>query len=409
MISTPQNFVLPGITPTLLDNFESGWAIPGISTGTCAVSSFLTEGTASLKHMSQNGVESYIQKSVNLDMSSYSLFYVDLYVEVPNGTSFPGATIAIYFLTSGSGSDYQVATNIAVHPGMNRIVLHRSQFTQAGTALSNWSQAIQYLRFRLFSLAGVTWSVYWDNFRASAGLVQQPKFVFRNDDLWDTVKSWFCPTLESYDQYLPSTRKMRASLYCATSLLGTANHLVPSDVDAINAAGHDISSHTTLHVNMGTNNYTTQQTLDDVGPNLTYVSQWNTRGLNSHLHFAYPFGGFNEAVFTGLRQLGVLTASTTLTPTWQASDMDNYLTEVVFYADSTSTFAQFKAWFDLILSTGQTGIFVTHRHVAAGATGPELNQPLMLQIIQYVFGWHKIGAIDVVTEPQRYAAMKLKT
>lgn len=388
--STPQNF--EASSGTLFEDYETFGSFTGAGTsGSIAAdtTNFKT-GAQGLQITSTNGGY-YATKTISLNAQDSGVW--GMWVYVPSTTNMFGITL--YLSSNASFTSffsYQWGVSVLKN-GWNFLSVGRNSFTNTGS--ESWSNTMIRSRVRVDTIASQTSTATFDSLYY--GVYARPKVVIMFDDCFTSAYTVGYPYMDAYG--------MKGSFGVCSSLIDTANYMTTANLQTAYANGWDVINHTANHNNISA--YTAQQVADEVKPCTTYLrSQGFTRNGADNL-FIYPQGGYSTTAITELQAEGFVSARGTINNrqnTIKGVDAPMLISAGEMRSD-TVTLNTAKGWVDDAIANGRTLFIFGHKIVTTPAVFTEWATADFQSLIDYIAGFSRAQALDVVTYSEWYKGL----
>ena len=285
------------------------------------------------------------------------------------------APFSKYFLASGTLTRYRAQKDVQ----WNYVSWHRDSMSNTGS--ESWTNTMTRVRVQILMPAGQSGDVYVDT--GYYGVYGRPKVLFTFDDGYASALT------EGY-AYM-STRGLRGAVGVNSALVGGASRLTVADCDTLYAAGWDMLSHSTSHVDQ--TSLTQSARLLDIQTNQAYLTSkgW-TRAARQYI---YPNGAYDAAVIADLRTCGYDTA-------WSVNDKIQYAIKGLWpeqmglgrYAtDISLSLATLKGYVNNAIAVGGTVTFYSH-DILVGAGAAATERSTFRGLVDYVAPYVAAGVLD---------------
>lgn len=374
---------------TLLEGFETfaDWTISGTGATGAGDSTHKKQGLQSLRLSSVNGAAAMATKTISEDLSAVTNFIFWVYIDDDMDLS-NFSNISLLFSSTSDWSKYfscVIQSNNHKH-GWNRFVLHKAAFSNTGT--ESWSNTMIRLRVQCIADTGKNVSVCFDDLRYDhAG---KAKCILCFDDSPVSIYDNGKPILDGNGQV--------GVAFVVTSDIDGEGVLTKIQLTTMQTAGWDISNHTHTHANLtggALSQVLMEGQIDDAYDWL--VDNGFSEGAR---FFAYPYGAYNQAVITKVRERHRI-ARSTIDGSYQShfdllDDNQDFLVKMRLIEASVSA-ATACGWIDdAILQKGLL-VFLLHSIVDSGATGSEYNKADLETISDYLKTKEDATQINVIT------------
>lgn len=372
----------------VVDNFESGgwlkWDLGYIENSSLKRKSGLT----SLKMMASPGAEVLARKSMVVDMRTSATIGLWVYVEQP--AQWDMSTLVGLSLSSDNFASEMHASTRNLRQGWNKVVFSAADFQSRNGA--TWGR-FTHVQIRLFDM-GYSSTIYVDDLMV--GQYSRPKVVISFDDTYDDHYT------EAY-AYM-RTLGLKGTCYINSSFVGRVGRLTEAQMQELYDAGWDLSNHTDTHTDLTQLSLAGQEAEIARCRNYLINKGWTRR--NAHLHFAYPFGFYNQDSLTALENTGMLTARTT----WESRQSNALDEKFLLYAQLPDTNrpspAGLMRLLDLVVQSG--GLYEVSYHMIV-TTPPQVStqipQAEFREVVDYIARLQQQGVLDVVTKSEWYEGL----
>ncbi len=339
-----------------------------------------------------NGGSCYCNKTISADLSKAGTFKVTVYIASQTDmANLGGIDIFISSTTDFSKYFHKSFSSTALHEGMNEIFIGRDQWVNA-FGDESWANTMIRLRVRVNAAVTKTavltyCSIYYSGYTRAKVLIQF-------DDTRTTNYTQGYNYMKKY--------RMRGTAYANMGLLSSSSQYMSlANLTEMYNAGWDVCNHTDTHPHLDQSDSATVATELDNCYNSLLANNFIRN--NCHKHFAYPYGGYNDAVRAALAQRGYLTARSTKSPRGQAHDLDAYDILACQYVHSTDTLADLEAAIDRTISEGGALFLLFHMITTSPAQDIEFATADFQSLIDYIQS--KRSQIDVITITEWYAGL----
>lgn len=347
--SLPRNLL--AIDPqALLEDFEAvgDWT----AGGGCALAANTSQyfsGAQSIQMTTASGTKGTMTKTVALNL--YSLLNVRFWFHTPDLTKISSVGIVL-------GQNAAVTVAFEKYLGYGSPVNVRASHLQVNRAdwtvwSADWANDIIRLRFSITPQAGQVAVGSFDY--CTAGVIGAACAFVSFDDEHESVYEHAYPHMAANGQ--------RGTIYTITDLVGNANKMTWTELQALDAAGWDIGNHTRDHTNLTTLTYAEQLAeLQDAQDAL------DAQGLGAHAdQVAYPYGAYNDDTLAAMAAAGMQTGRTVENAAPDILPFANpYRLQVYCYLTSTLSLAQAKAKVDVAKAAGAILSVLGHILVVSG-------------------------------------------
>ena len=386
-VEIEQMFFSAGISPTLFEDFETSgdWTPGGDAGGSWTIDgTYYKVGSNSAKIVAPSAGGYFATKVISKKFTDDTFSF---WVYIPTFTDQTNMfSIGIYLSSTTNFSKYMLCNAVGYyHVGWNKILLRKSDFTASGG--ESWNNTMVRLRFRGNADDGKC-TMYLDNLEI--GGISRTKVVISFDDGWDSQYNVGFYYMKQYN--------LKGTSYLIGELVDTTNYMTLAQVKELKDNGWDICTH-------GLNNLTTLEDeaacVAEISTNMKFIVNNGLSYKNSHLHYAYPNGGYNQNALDALDSLGFLTARTIIDRV-QGNVMDNPLLLSRQAIINTTTLAAAEAYVDRVIATGGCLILNFHKLVASPSADTEWGIDDFASLVAYIAGKRNSGYLDVVTTPAWY-------
>jgi len=346
------------------------------------VTSHVRDGDYGMR-MDCNSTVSYATKTVNYNLKKKAPISFWVYFD-----NIDEVSKIVLFLSNDSGfSNYFSYSSTDVHKGWNKITVGRTMWQRTGSP--SWGSNIVRIRLRAESLSGINPIVYWSGITCNG--YTRPKVIISMDDQWVTQYTECFPLMKKYG--------FRGTMYICTDRVGGSEDFMNlSQLREMYDYGFDLCCHTKLHLSLPTQTYAEQY--DAINSSRVWLRRNKLTRNNSEMHFAYPFGEYNQTTLDVLSDLRFLTARTVRHRT-QPHDIDNQYLIHTHSHWHENTESDWKSYIDHAIDTGDAVEINYHKFVASNP-GDTITVTIsafadMLKYIQ-----KNRGKIDVVTKTEWY-------
>lgn len=351
----------------------------------CTVSSvtnYLKESEYSIK-MDCTSTVSYITKTVNHNLRKKAPVTIWVYYNKIDEVS----KIQIMLSNDSSFTNYFSFSSTDVHNGWNKITIGRTMWIKNGSP--SWGSNIVRIRLRAESPTGANPTVYWSGLSVNG--YTRPKVLITMDDQWLTQYTECFPLLKKYG--------IKGTMYICTDRVGGSEDFVNlAQLREMYNYGMELCCHTKLHISLPTQTYAEQY--DAINSSREYLRRHKLTRNNSEMHFAYPFGEYNQITLDVLRDLNFLTARTVRHQT-QPHDIDN---QYLLHTEShwhEQTQSEWRYYIDRAIDTGNAVEINYHKFVASN---PDDTITVLISsfedMLKYIV--KNRNKIDVVTKTEWY-------
>jgi len=379
-----------GIQGTLLEGFETfaDWAITGTGATGSGDSTHRKQGLQSLRLNSVNGSLAMGTKTISEDLSAPTNFVFWVYVD--DDTDLVNFEyISLLFSSTSDWSKYFVLRINSDHHkhGWNRFVLHKAAFTNTGA--ESWSNTMIRLRVQCEANDGKNVSVCFDDLRYNHGVLALCMLIF--DDGHSNV----------YDNAKPKmdTNSQPGVAFVITDEIGSGGSLTKVQLTAMQTAGWDISNHSYSHLHLAD---IPQVAMEN---DIDNAYDWLIENgfTNGARFFAYPYGEYNRAVITQVKEHHRIARSVidgAFQPHFNLLDDDQDFVMKTKVVEASISAATVCGWIDdAILQKGLLPLSF-HGVVASGAVGSEYNKADFETISDYLLT--KVAQMPVITFSDYY-------
>ena len=377
---------------TLLEGFENvaDWTVTGAGATAQNDANLFTQGSQSIQVNAVNGNYAYVTKSdLTLDLSVEDIF--SFWVYIPDKSKL--SNIIFYVTSTTSFSKYFSRTFSIYKNGWNNLVLPKSRFTNTGS--ESWNNVMVKLRFRLNLISGQDISINFDELRF--GIEGKTKIIVTFDDGWNSQIDKGYPIMAANGQ--------RGVAFITTNAVGTGSYMTLAELTTLRDAGWDISNHTAAHKHLATVSQEEMEADIDGGYDWLVANGFG----NTAKFFAYPYGGYNDAVVTKVKERHILARKTSLSTYAHFKIVNYYDLQYTLDALSVANYisvASVETEISTVIEAGGLLILLFHKIVDSDAyEGTEYLTADFQAISDYLKTKQDAGLLEVITFCDYYNAL----
>jgi peptidoglycan/xylan/chitin deacetylase (PgdA/CDA1 family) len=379
---------------TLLDGFEdvNDWTVSGTGATAANDTSIFKFGNQSIKVNATNGNETDLRKSgLSLDLSSADNFSFWVYVhDDPN--KLHTFYHCITSTTNWSKCFYHYCYGPSFAKGWNYIVWPKSLYTNAGG--DSWSNTMVKMAFEVTPFTGQSVSASFDDLRTDAE--GKAKVIIAFDDGSDGQINKAYPIMAGNGQ--------RGAAFVISSSIGISERMTLANLTTLRDAGWDISNHTATHKNL------TLVSQEEMEADIDGGYDWLVANgfINTAKFFAYPYGGYNDAVVAKVKERHVLArgpGGITYAHFWIQNYYDLQFKLNCYGVTNTTSVATVEAQINGAIESGGLLILVFHQIVDSDATAGQYLTADFQIISNYLKTKQDAGLLEVITFSDYYNAL----